>query len=546
MVAVGVDGGPDPLGKAYEPSYHQDAMSLLLSPVAGASEARRRALRRRQTVSAWDDSSGRIGRCARSVAGGYVVIRAGTRGHYVASLLRCGSAWSCPVCAPAIRWKRELRLRAALEAYQGDTGGVVRMVTLTVPHRAGDSLAGLLDGLTRAWSQVVAGRRWTLAQARYGIAGWLRAVEVTVGSHGWHPHLHVLVLVAAGCDEAALGAWLTERWRAACSAAGLRVPSRERGVDLRDVGASAAGYLTAMSTEALRGDVKLGRAGSVAPLQLLDLAGTEREAWARARWCEYAAATRGRHTVASSRGLRRWLGRLDASDPLASDGDAAADAVEDTAGRGVLWLTREQWRALRRTPAGVANILTLLDAGRADRVAELLGVLTPTAVSLGEGFGGPASADMSGTVPTHRRMEMRKLVDGSYEFDGNDYVHIAGQPPMLRAPARFVQLATSGDRDDRYRAAEDARLAEQLVDMEQGALAGEMLMRLAEDPDPGVRVSAATNPYLPSFVRDLLASEGAKAVGAGWLPRPRNVPRTVPSADIAGGTANSSGDDRKD
>ncbi|MHB8437447.1 MAG: protein rep, partial [Acidimicrobiales bacterium] len=218
---------------------------------------------------------GRVARCGRFPRSGAMVsVRSGPFGHYLVSVMRCGSVWSCPTCSGTIRrrWERKLR-RALEELAERRPDLVVRMATLTIPHRQGEALSGLLVGLNRAWGYLVAGKSWTKHERAFGIVGWLRSVEVTVGPSGWHPHLHVLLVLDGATDEEALVAWLSQRWRASCVKAGLRVPSRAHGVDFKDVGDSAAGYLTRIATEVVRADFKEAREGGLGPFQLLDLAG---------------------------------------------------------------------------------------------------------------------------------------------------------------------------------------------------------------------------------------------------------------------------------
>ncbi len=277
------------------------------------------------------------------------MVHRGRGGHYVSSLLRCGSIWACPVCAPAVRWRREQGLASAIRRLQAERDVSVRLATLTVPHAVGDQLADLLSGLARAWHRLCSGRSWMDGQAQHGIVGWLRSVDITVSPRsGWHPHLHVLVVLDAGrpTRDEELAQWLGERWRPACVAAGLRAPSRRRGVDVRDVGGSSAGYVLGIVTETVRSDLKAGRNGSFAPLQLLDLAGTPSEAWARGRFRAYERAVHGRHAMASSLSLRPWLTALPVADGSDEDcpdpvsGTHEGDAV-------VALLSPGQWRALQ-------------------------------------------------------------------------------------------------------------------------------------------------------------------------------------------------------
>ncbi len=371
------------------------ASSLLDLALPTDRPGRRTAWRRQQTLWRWGTTAGacwrpgdspdapllgRVARCGRyGIGGGPVALRRSGRGHYVASVQRCGSIWACPVCAPLTRWRREQALTAALVRLQAERAVVLRLVTLTVPHRAGDPLEDLLAGMTRSWHHLTSGRAWVAGTAACGLAGWLRSVDLTVSATaGWHPHLHVAVVLDGhrDTDDGQLAAWMTDRWRAACEHAGLRVPSRRRGVDVRDVGDSTAGYVLRIATEVVRSDIKAGHGGAYAPLQLLDLAGTPSEAWARARFREYERAVHGRHAMASSRSLRPWLTAVDTTDhpdPVTDPADGADGA--DSADRLVAVLQPEQWQALRHSPAGLSNLLALLDTGRHDQAADLLAEL---------------------------------------------------------------------------------------------------------------------------------------------------------------------------
>lgn len=83
------------------------------------------------------------------------------------------------------------------------------MVTLTVRHHEGMPLRSLARGLMQAWRRTRQGgatqRIWA---AR--VKASVRASEITRGSHGWHPHLHVLLHTDGFTDEEK--ATLLERW----------------------------------------------------------------------------------------------------------------------------------------------------------------------------------------------------------------------------------------------------------------------------------------------------------------------------------------------
>jgi hypothetical protein len=234
------------------------------------------------------------------------------------------------------------------------------MATFTVPHHKVEPLRDVLGGVAAAWARVTAGRRWELAHERFGLAGWVRGTEVTVGPNGWHPHLHVGLVTDPDSDHDEMAEWLSARWRAACVAIGLPAPSPTIGVVVSQPAEHTAGYLVRLATEVARFDAKAGRgAEHFGALQLLDLAGTSRETWARAAWGEYVATTRGRRPVVFSAGLSRAVaatpdGQTD-TDPTANEWAAPL-----LVGR----LTPSQWAALERTPYGLANALALLDDGQ--------------------------------------------------------------------------------------------------------------------------------------------------------------------------------------
>lgn len=128
-------------------------------------------------------------------------------------------------------------------------------------HNSGHSLNKLWNHLSDAWGAVTTGkgqRKWKQDKELYGIAGYLRLVEVTHGESGWHVHAHVLLFLdptrsdllngleagassrrehgAGFTDEEvnALGTSMFLRWRGALNVSGIR-PSLRRGVDIRRV-----------------------------------------------------------------------------------------------------------------------------------------------------------------------------------------------------------------------------------------------------------------------------------------------------------------------
>lgn len=243
------------------------------------------------------------------------------RRAYYANLVSCGSVWLCPVCASKVAERRRLELGALLHAHPGGSC----MVTVTLQHRRGDSLAALLAVLREAWSRTKSGRRWQSIKERFGVVGYVTALEISYGANGWHPHLHVCVVTEAALTDADLGR--------------LQVMVSELYIEqVHKLGRYASEYHAIMVTgpdEVGRYVSKWGAASELTsgikkasegkhPFDLLrdSLAGDET---ARALFCEYAAAVKGKRQLCFSRGLRAALGL----GPEVSDADAAVDQVSE-------------------------------------------------------------------------------------------------------------------------------------------------------------------------------------------------------------------------
>ena len=278
------------------------------------------------------------------------------RGHYT-GVARCGSVWVCPDCAAKVGRHRKDELRAGVAAARAE-GLHVTMLTFTVGHRATDSLAGLLGGLTdamRRWR----GARWFGRWAtECGYVGSVRNLEVTWGEgSGWHPHCHAIVFTEQRLTMAqrqrAMAEWVRTVER--CGGYALH----EVGLRLSDDEQVIAGYLSkadellsrAAGIEPVRGwscaeevtlwHVKRGRADRLTPWDLLRALGEDGDLDAGDRFREYARAFAGRRQLVWSRGLRVRLG-LGAE---LTDDEAAELAGDGTV---VYAFSAEEWRLVRR------------------------------------------------------------------------------------------------------------------------------------------------------------------------------------------------------
>lgn len=65
------------------------------------------------------------------------------------------------------------------------------------------------------------GAPWDRFKDRLGYAGLIRALELTYGANGWHPHTHELWFVSADSSVEQEKGFIVERWLKCCIAAGL-------------------------------------------------------------------------------------------------------------------------------------------------------------------------------------------------------------------------------------------------------------------------------------------------------------------------------------
>lgn len=145
--------------------------------------------------------------CGRGAvdSGAGVTIRTKGGKAYTSGVVRCSKIWLDPVCSAKIRANRAEEISAALVRHIR-AGGTAYMVTLTLQHHKRHDLAPLMDSLRDAFKALLTGSQWAGdpkrgregERARMGVLGYVRSTEGTYGeSHGWHPHLHVVLFLGA-------------------------------------------------------------------------------------------------------------------------------------------------------------------------------------------------------------------------------------------------------------------------------------------------------------------------------------------------------------
>jgi hypothetical protein len=241
-------------------------------------------------------------------ASGVVVRRLpGGRAAY-SGLYRCGDFWRCPSCRVTLGIRRARQIETALRAHV-DAGGSALLATYTVPHDRDESLPVVLARLAGTWRRYAKHAWRDCVGARY--VGNVRALEVTHGVSGWHPHYHVLVFIAPDLPYLTpVCVALSERWS--------QVAGAEWRADVRQVArdgvAAVARYLTTdgisgASYEVASPAAKLP-AGRSYPELLYDY-GRFRSSADAALVFEYASALHGVHHLTVSPRLRRLYDFVD-------------------------------------------------------------------------------------------------------------------------------------------------------------------------------------------------------------------------------------------
>lgn len=318
---------------------------------------------------------------------------------FFSGLVTCGSVWSCPVCSVKIQERRRLEIAKAIEwAYANGLQPV--MVTLTFPHNSWDNVRNLLDGQKDALTRLRKGAAWDRFKEYSGYEGLIRALELTHGQNGWHPHTHEVWFVSRdavadlssdeakayeakkrGCSISDLvhlddmRSEVIKRWEIACRAAGMlddeKVAAfRKHAVDVKGW-CSASEYLAKMDDakhwgidrEMAKATSKAGKAKGMHPFGLLAEA-AEGNTLAGYRFVEYSLAIKGRAQLFWSRGLKKRVGIEEKTDEeVAEEETDKADSLGP--------LTDQDWILIRATGAQ-ARVLDAAEDGGWPAILALL------------------------------------------------------------------------------------------------------------------------------------------------------------------------------
>lgn len=274
------------------------------------------------------------------------------KAHYK-GLYVCARLWACPVCAAKISERRRMELVGALESAKSQ-GLQVKLLTLTVPHGIGDDVTTLLTAIKKAWKATTSNRAGKAVRKLLGVRGTIRALEVTYGQNGFHPHLHVLLFLEQHASNSAVHCLFAPLWQDACVKAGLPRPSDAHGCRVDD-GSKAAAYASkwGLESEMTKSHTKKGKEGGMTPWDFLRavLADGEDASKYRALFKVYSDAFHGERQLHWSVGLKALLQVGEVSDEEL--------AVADQDNSYVLAnLVTPEWRAIMhaRAQASVLDV----------------------------------------------------------------------------------------------------------------------------------------------------------------------------------------------
>lgn len=241
-------------------------------------------------------------------------------------LQRCGSVWTCPVCAAAVTEKRAQEIVKAQELHRSK-GFVTLMVTYTHSHTINTKLSVTMDLLPKVMRSFRNSRKYKNLMILIGYKGLIRSLEPTYSdNNGFHVHTHeLLFLDSDDVDLSYIKSVLFSAWFDACKKHGLGLPSERRGVNIK-TSFSASDYLSkfgaeqkwSTGAELSKSHVKKGRSQSLTMFDFLRLASTSTDIKEKQKYSElfreFAFSFFGKRQIFWTDGLKKHFGIDDLSD----------------------------------------------------------------------------------------------------------------------------------------------------------------------------------------------------------------------------------------
>lgn len=273
--------------------------------------------------------------------------------HTLHGVSTCGSVWECPVCAAVLYARRASEVTQAVRLWESmNEHHRSYLLTLTLRHHQNQNLKPLRQGLANAWRRMNAGGN-ALRRA-WGIRHTIRAVEVTHGDNGWHPHLHVLLMSDAPLPEY-FETDMLNKWQTAVSLElGLdAVPNAEHAVQLDQ--RSDATYIAKLGLEVSGIHSKESKNGNRTPWKIARDA-TDGDAVSSELWAHYCNSMKGARQLTWSKGTRKMFKLGEDDNDIQSD--KGIDATEGVEGCVVEWAPKDWDANVKTYPVWLDMVMT--------------------------------------------------------------------------------------------------------------------------------------------------------------------------------------------
>lgn len=292
---------------------------------------------------------GRTARCGFHPMSKTIPLRVHNGAAHFSGVETCGSVWTCPVCASRVATRRADDVKSVIDAIEAE-GGATYMMAFTLRHSRAQTAAETRAAVTGCWSKMLSRRAWKRLCAEYGITGYIRALEVTHGGNGWHPHLHTLLIgdrELSSDETAACELAIFELWESIVAKTGNGWVKRSLFKFERAENSEMAGrYVVKWGAdrELTQAHSKVARGGGLSPWGLLERS-MDGDRRAGALFREYAKAFHGARQLTWSGGLKARFG-IDVPDD-----EIAAETAEEARAEVVGVVTATEYRNMHN--AGV-------------------------------------------------------------------------------------------------------------------------------------------------------------------------------------------------
>lgn len=190
------------------------------------------------------------------------------------------------------------------------------MVTHTLRHTQAMPLQATISALLEAYRKFTSGAPYQRLKTRYGLFGAIKALEITYGQNGWHPHLHVLNLLDVKPDMGKLETDLWKRWQSQVEA--QQYEAEKVAFNVREGDKAVSEYIAkyghmpsdtrwSVENEVSRQPLKKARAG-LSPFDMVLALGVDSISFDAKRWLvsllrEYRDAMERKHQLQFSRSI---------------------------------------------------------------------------------------------------------------------------------------------------------------------------------------------------------------------------------------------------